>query len=663
MSEEQQDHNNTPPETPPNPVPRRRLIAGTPPASSSRRLVAGSGEGLGNLKISMTPEQEAAIARAKAIREAAELEAAKYAEEQAKYEADLKAYEEFQAAEKIRLEEEARQAEEAKAAEEAQKAEEAAAKAEEALNAVEATPPESPAPSSTVATPDTAAPADAVDANDPAALAALAAKQLEAAQALMAQAQALQASATGQMPPSAAPAAESPAPAPAPTLRRSIATGPIPAPTVPPVATPAIQPTSSLPGTRSYMPGTRPVPAEDFTVVPLWKKPAFFIPIILAILVMGGAIVWYYPQYKMAHEVKERFETFAKWGADDSKDIIPATPADLKFAIEQVRKDPGGAWQAGASAINKMMKADPSYGLTVMDDLIKNYKDYQLKGVGNLKARQLYYYVMVQKTLPDGLKTKMLDFYDVVPDDYKPEVLYVGYRLMEPSDLNFLIGIINDPATQDNERLRFNAERTAVKVMEITPDKDALTNTIMNNYNLADDKQKNVYLRLMGKTGSAQGLQFLKNILDNKDSGIVAYRNVLKALGAWPNDDAIAVLMEFKDKPQAKGEAEPYVSAELYRSLSTPGRKRDMAKVQPLIDYLKSLTRQDEKLRLIAALKGNAQSDQWAIDLLTAFYDDKDDKVSFEAERALEKVRDRKPPVQKDTAKEEDDDLKDLKAS
>lgn len=639
--------------------PKPRLLAGTAATGASKpRLLAGSTEGLGKLKLAMTPEQAAAMERVKAERAAAEeaerarLEAeARYAEEQARYEEEKRLYEEYMAAEKLRQEEEARLAAEQQAVEAEQAAQARAALEEQARieaeqqAAQEADQPQPDAPAAT-----------APVAQDPASMAALAEQQLAAAQKLMAEVQAMQAAALQQ---AQTPAAEAPQPveqsapapvaAPAPsTLRRPSA--PIPMPSIPTpsitpqTAAPAIQPTSPLGGTKPLGAGIKTAKAGEEAPVkkPLWKRPVLYIPFAVAFLALGTVSVLQLQKRAAEQRIMDRYVAFAKMGADDSQTTIAALPEDAMFVLGKIKTD-DNAWEAASSTIQKMMKGSPTLWPLVLKDLKDNYSSYLQKGSAQ-KLQRLVYFVATQKPAPEGLREGMIDFYNFAPPEYKEGLIYQIHPLFKDSDIPFLIGIINDGDA--SARLRGNAERTVSKVMSRATDKAALSKMIIDEYNKADENQKNVYIRLMGKTGDDFGLKFLDGLVNGKDTGNIARRNALKALGSWTNDDAIAVLLKVKDSPYGQDPATSgFVTEELYKCLVAPGRKRDMAKVKPLVDYLKTLNKtQMDKLTFIGHLKGNAKTDQWALDLLKEFYDDSDDKVSYQAEKAMETVNKRKAP-------------------
>lgn len=590
----------------------------------------------------MTPEQAAAMEKAKAefavVQAAQEAEAARQAEEQQRYEEQQKryeeekrVYEEYLAAEQVRKEEEARLIEEQRLLAEQQAALAPTQISEEQAN-----------------------PAPEVDPSDPASLAA---QQMAQAQALMAQAQALQAQATMT-------AASTPTPTPEaipmPTIAPPPATN-IPMPTLDAApAHPAVTPTTPLGGYRAaglptgQFGRTQGMEAQEIIIPkPIWKRPVFLISFLIAFLAVGALFYVKYQERSRQQAIMDRYINFAKMGADPSIKVINgALPEDALFVLQKIKEEKGDrAWMAAVEAIHKMLPARPELTDIILESIKKEYNAYT-----EPKRKQLAYFVLTQKPAPDGMREKALDFYNAMPDDYKPELITVIHPLLLESDISMLIGIITDPANKSNTALTSRAELTAGRVMSRAQDKKALSQMIKQQYDNSDDAGKYIFIRLMGKTGDENGLEFLKNIVFDQNSTVIAKRNALKALGSWPNDDAIPVLLKVKDEPFGKNaETGKFVTEELYRSLIAPGRQRDMAKLQPLLDYLTAKKEQVDKLNLISNIASNAKTDKWTLDLLAKLYEDADDKVSYEAEKAMEVVKKREAPKKDDKKDSEEE--------
>lgn len=616
------------PENPQAPQPRRLVAGSTSGPAKPRLLSGGAAGGLGNLKISMTPEQAAAMERARAefavAHAAQEAEAARLAEEQQRYEAEQqryeeekRAYEEYLVAEQARKEEEARMAEEQRIIEEQQLAE---------LNAQQTMP------------------------QDPAAIAA---QQYEQAQAL----QDLSAQQYAQSQQSIAPAPTPTATIPAPNVAPPPAVN-VPAPSVTPVvatATPAITPTTK------YTPGVTGAgrfggmqadePVEKVASKPLWKRPVLYIPFALAFIAIGVFAYTKHSENKMAQSIQDKYDNFAKMGADSSLNAIGSMPEDGPFLLKKIKEDTSNTWKPAVAALRKMLSSRPELNDHILKSIEDDYNGFSLE-----KKQQLAYFVMTQKSPAEGLRDRSLEFYQVMPPDFKPDVLMGLQALLKESDIPMLISIITDPANKENKMLTSKAEIVAGRLMTRATDKASLAAMIKEQYNNSDEMGKNIFIRLMGKTGDASGLEFLKNILMDQNSTVIAKRNALKALGAWPDDSALPVIMKLKDEPFGKdAETGKFVVEEIYKSVKAPGRARDMKAFQPVLDFLATKNTKEDKLMLIAHLSANTKTDQWAIDLLQKLYEDTDDKVSYEAEKALESVKKREAPKKKEKAEKTDE--------
>lgn len=608
------------PENPQVPQPRRLVAGATSGPAKPRLLAGGAAGGLGNLKISMTPEQAAAMEKARAefavAQAAQEAEAARLAEEQQRYEAEQKryeeekrAYEEYLAAEQARQEEEARMAEEQRLIQEQQVTESA---------------PQDPA--------------------------AIAAQQYEQDQQYAQSQQAIS--------PAPTPAVNIPAPnvAPTPTVN-------IPAPSVAPVAannaaaTPAVTPAANYtPGTMGAgrfggMPASNPV--EKVEAKPLWKRPILYIPFSVAFIAIGVFSYMKHSENKMAQSIQDKYDNFARMGADSSLNAIGSMPEDGPFLLKKLKEDTTNTWKPAVAALRKMLASRPELNDHILKSIEEDYNGFSLE-----KKQQLAYFVMTQKSPanPEQLRKRSLEFYQGMPADFKPDVLMGLQALLKESDIPMLISIITDPANKENKMLTSKAEIVAGRLMTRATDKAALAAMVKEQYNNSDEVGKYIFIRLMGKTGDASGLEFLKNILMDQNSSVIAKRNALKALGVWPDDTALPVLMKFMDEPFGKNaDTGKFIVEELYRSLKAPGRTRDMKLFQPVLDFLATKKAKEDKLILIAHLSGNTKTDQWAIDLLQKLYEDTDDKVSYEAEKALESVKKREAPKKKEKAEESDD--------
>lgn len=613
------------PENPQVPQPRRLVAGATSGPAKPRLLAGGAAGGLGNLKISMTPEQAAAMEKARAefavVQAAQEAEAARLAEEQQRYEAEQKryeeekrAYEEYLAAEQARQEEEARMAEEQRLIQEQQL-------------------PES-------------APQPQLDSQDPAVIAAQ--QYAQSQQALT---------------PAPTPTANIPTPNVAPTPAAFI-----PPPSVAPVvannaATPAVTPAANYTpggmgaGRFGGTPAAEPV--EKVEAKALWKRPILYVPFSLAFIAIGVFAYMKHSENKMAQSIQDKYDNFARMGADTSLNAIGSMPEDGPFLLKKLKEDTTNTWKPAVAALRKMLASRPELNDHILKSIEDDYNGFSLE-----KKQQLAYFVMTQKSPadPEKLRTRSLEFYQGMPADFKPDVLMGLQSLLKESDIPMLISIITDPANKENKMLTSKAEIVAGRLMTRATDKAALAAMIKEQYNNSDEVGKYTFIRLMGKTGDAGALEFLKNILMDQNSTVIAKRNALKALGVWPDDTALPVLMKFMDEPFGKNaDTGKFIVEELYRSLKAPGRTRDMKLFQPVLDFLATKNSKEDKLVLIAHLSGNTKTDQWAIDLLQKLYEDTDDKVSYEAEKALESVKKREAPKKKEKA-EESDELDDLTA-
>lgn len=757
MSEEPQDPNNATPQ-PSSPAPSKRLITGAVNGTGKPRILTGGSAPTGNLKIAMSPEQEAAIARAKAQRDAAELaqkqEEERMAAEQARYEAELKAYQEYEAAMAAQAAT-AQAVEAAPAPVQAQPVAQAPAptptpeQAQSYQGYTPATPMQAPYPTQapeqaqgyaldpTQAQPPMQAPypnqipgqMQGYDATGqpmnpqgyapvPAPVQPQAPAQgytLDPTQAqppmqapypnqVPGQMQGYDAAgqpinpqgyapmptpvqppvqAQGYAPNPAQPQPPVQAPYPGqvpgqmqgypagqPTGPQGFATPPTPAqPPTPPIPTPSPIPTSQLTQTSRLGAGStsttsafsriRPATEEDFGVVPLWKKKVFYLPVIFLVIAMGIYFVVLHNEKKAKEERIERLTLLREQGSDRNQKNITASQKDLDLLLSTY-KETDDSWQATAEAIKKIMNSGKfeDLPLEVLRDMTDNYKSYlsKKKKNGTEKIERLYAHIVSTTPPSRPLKEAVFKFMNSVPVTFKPYAVRYSYPVMNADDMNMYAELINKGDCAKEAIWATN------KLIEQLPDKQEVISIIRNNYNEADGNLKNVYIRIMGGTRDKMGLDFLSSIVKDKNSTDITLTNVIMALGTWPNDDVIDLIMKLKDDERVKKSADlqKKLYAQMLRTLDARSKQRDMAKYKPLFDYLMTLTEPKEKQGIVTMLSYNYNTADWAIKALEKFIDDTDSAIATSADNALRKVQNNAPPKaeeKKSEEKVEDDEI------
>jgi len=121
-------------------------------------------------------------------------------------------------------------------------------------------------------------------------------------------------------------------------------------------------------------------------------------------------------------------------------------------------------------------------------------------------------------------------------------------RLAKPSELPAIIDIL---IAAGNDAARGEAQRTVVIVSRRVSDKSAQADAVLAKLKAAkSDQTKIVLLAAAGKIGGSKAFQDVRAALDDMDAGVKDA--AIRALAAWPDAQAIDVLLTLADTAKTK---------------------------------------------------------------------------------------------------------------
>lgn len=188
------------------------------------------------------------------------------------------------------------------------------------------------------------------------------------------------------------------------------------------------------------------------------------------------------------------------------------------------------------------------------------------------------------------------------------------------SFINDFLSLIKDT---DSAPIRNAAEIATAAIIGESENKKLFSQPIINAYESAlTDEAKYTILRLVGTVGGDKASQIVNSALSSDDE--VIQSAAITSLSKWSDDSEISTLIEFVDNVESDTLRKRSFDAAI-SFLRQPRKKKlsDAAKHwQALSDVTKT---QYEKLKIIQGMAN--QKEQWAMDILTPYLDDEDDKV------------------------------------
>lgn len=185
--------------------------------------------------------------------------------------------------------------------------------------------------------------------------------------------------------------------------------------------------------------------------------------------------------------------------------------------------------------------------------------------------------------------------------------------------------------------VRRSAEDTLKSIISNSSKKSTYASDLFEAYQSSDDENiKLTMLRVLGATGSELALDALDDALH---SGNPTYQNAaLSAIGKLSNDDHISTLIKFLEEPKNK-----MMRKDAYKTIDQiirDGPERDSKTLEKIWTELNATAKTDaEKNYLIGGLA--MQNYSWAIQLLTPYTKDDNDRIIDYSERAIRKIEKR----------------------
>jgi hypothetical protein len=191
----------------------------------------------------------------------------------------------------------------------------------------------------------------------------------------------------------------------------------------------------------------------------------------------------------------------------------------------------------------------------------------------------------------------------------------------------------------DNDDVRKAAEETLAEIISKTSNRSEIADRLAAIYeNNANDGIRHSLLRLLGRCAGTKASALVKAALDGSE--LKDQVAAIISLGSWGDDSAFLLLVDFIASTQNEDLRNRAFDSAL-RFLSSPGRS---SKPETIREHWTRLTAEaktnDEQMKVIRGLV-NVDQD-WAATLIGRFKDSDDDRTADLAEKALERIQQRK---------------------
>ena len=208
-------------------------------------------------------------------------------------------------------------------------------------------------------------------------------------------------------------------------------------------------------------------------------------------------------------------------------------------------------------------------------------------------------------------------------------------KMATEKDLNDLVNIIRFTS---HSSVRQAAKRTIASVAKRTDGRAALATALKDSYASAPNEEvKRSYLELLGSAGGEDAKAIVKAALEDEDKK--TQLAALAALRSWPDDSMFETIIDYATgqeddllRNQSFGAAYSFLKLE---------RKRDEIDLEDMWKMLAREARTTTEKRQIIDGMANL-TDDWAFSVVEFFEEDEDDKVSFRAEQARERMESRR---------------------
>jgi hypothetical protein len=194
-------------------------------------------------------------------------------------------------------------------------------------------------------------------------------------------------------------------------------------------------------------------------------------------------------------------------------------------------------------------------------------------------------------------------------------------------------------ASTKNDDVRKAAEETMAQIIKKSANRSEFAGRLADAYEGAiDDATRHSLLRLTGRCGGEKAMELVKQALNRTEAKDQVAAII--TLGSWPDDSAFQILIDFIGGSRDESQRDRAFKA-AFGFLSEPpaGLSPEIiaAKWQELAGLSKTTREQLDLIRSLAKY-----DDEWAFKLIESFSDAESTDVADLAEKALERIRERR---------------------
>lgn len=225
--------------------------------------------------------------------------------------------------------------------------------------------------------------------------------------------------------------------------------------------------------------------------------------------------------------------------------------------------------------------------------------------------------------------------------------LQAAESIASVDDLAELLSIIQ---FSSHPQVRQDAKKVVASLAARSENPEKLGAALKRAYDSATDEEaKRIFIELLGSAGGEDAASVVQQALESKDAK--ARLAAVAALGSWADDTQFETLLDYiAEEENDTVRKRAFESAFQFLTLD---RERDEFDEE---DMWKMLAREaeleTEKFRIVDGLA--RITEDWAFAVVEYFVADEDDDVSFRAEKALERMEDRRARIQPDAEDPED---------
>jgi len=257
-----------------------------------------------------------------------------------------------------------------------------------------------------------------------------------------------------------------------------------------------------------------------------------------------------------------------------------------------------------------------------------------------------FFQVIQGRKSPDALPFLIKHARNSSRPDTASAALKAVRKLANDSNVSDLLSIIQ---FNESSIVRQEAKLVVMEISVRSTSRDAIASSIKSAYdNATNDNSKVTFLELLGSTGGDTAAGIVKGAL--KSEATKTRIAALAALGSWADDSQFDALLDHMADEEDDTLRKQAFSAAL--QLLRKDRERDALALEDMWKALaETAVTESEKKQVITGLAKIVED--WAFAVVEFFNEDENDEVNFWAEKAIERMTERRDRL--NSNRDEDD--------